>query len=228
MYRLLVIGVFGLAVAVGLYFLLGSVPVAGAARPDPANVAYTLVLLAMVSAALMVNWQGRFMTALRYAGIWLILGVALLVVYAYRNDANAVLNKVVGAVLPSRPISADGGFETIRIAPDGHFYIRADVRGRPVEFLVDTGATTVVLDGESARAIGIDLDSLTFDRQFQTANGVVLGASVRLEVIRIGSIVRYDVPAAVVLKAGKPLLGMSYFNTLSYYSVKGDELALKD
>jgi predicted aspartyl protease len=55
-----------------------------------------------------------------------------------------------------------------------------------------------------------------------------MGARFQLKVVEIGGIVRRDVPASVVPDLGKPLLGMSFINTLSAYSVSGETLTFRD
>ena len=69
---------------------------------------------------------------------------------------------------------------------------------------------------------------LSFDRIFQTVNGTVRGASVKLGQIKIGPIELNDVRASVNGAAMKTsLLGMSFLSRIGGYEVAGDKLVLK-
>ena len=118
----------------------------------------------------------------------------------------------------------------IRVPADGrgHFFLRATVHGASIPFLVDTGASAIVLSPEDARRIGFRLADLAFDQRFMTANGEVPGAAVTLREIRIGQLQVFDVPATV---HGAPLpislLGTSFLRRLEGYEVFDDRLILR-
>lgn len=81
---------------------------------------------------------------------------------------------------------------------------------------------------DDARRIGFDLGALRFTQTFQTANGSVKGAPVRLHEMRIGPIHIRDVRASVngVPMAGT-LLGMSFLDRLAGYDVRSAQLTLR-
>jgi aspartyl protease family protein len=93
--------------------------------------------------------------------------------------------------------------------------------------MVDTGASDVVLSPADARRLGFDLAELKFTRIYQTANGTVRGAPVRLRRITIGPIEIEDVRASVNgAPMGTSLLGMSFLGRLMGYEVTTDTLTL--
>lgn len=109
---------------------------------------------------------------------------------------------------------------------DGHFRAAALVNGQPVELLVDTGATLVMLTPEDARRAGFDPARLAMTRPVQTANGPARVATVLLAELRVGGVVLTDVPAAVAgpgLLHGS-LLGMSFLGRLEALSVRGPRM----
>ena len=75
----------------------------------------------------------------------------------------------------------------VSIASDQHFYIRTQINGVTIKFLIDTGASDVVLSSTDAKKIGINLKKLKFTKQYNTANGTVFGANIRLKRMRIGT-----------------------------------------
>jgi aspartyl protease family protein len=121
-----------------------------------------------------------------------------------------------------------GGEVELRRGGDGHFHVRAQVNGTQLELLVDTGASRVSLSQTDAQAAGIDLAALRFVVPVQTANGETFMAATRLNAIQIDTIHVADVPAFVAPQgalAGS-VLGVSFLNRLSGYSVRGDTLTL--
>jgi clan AA aspartic protease (TIGR02281 family) len=116
----------------------------------------------------------------------------------------------------------------VRAGSSGHFLIDAWVNGEPVTFLVDTGASDIVLTLDDARRIGLEPRALAFTQRFATANGEVRGAPVVLREIRVGQFRVFDVSASVNEAALEvSLLGMSFLEQLSGYEVRGDRLILR-
>lgn len=111
---------------------------------------------------------------------------------------------------------------------DGHFRANAEINGRHVETLVDTGATLVAMSYEDAAAIGISVGSADYRYVSNTANGQARFARVTLDEVRIGSVVVRNVPAAVSEpgKLGTTLLGMSFLGQLRV-EMKGGRLVLE-
>ncbi len=115
----------------------------------------------------------------------------------------------------------------IRANGAGHFLIDADVERAKIRFLVDTGATMVVLSPEDARRAGLSEDRLNFSREVSTANGNVRVAPVTLRKFKVGQIVLRDVEAVVNSAPMRvSLLGMSFLRRLDGWQVKGDKLYL--
>jgi aspartyl protease family protein len=99
-----------------------------------------------------------------------------------------------------------------------------------VSFLVDTGASSVVLSYQDAKNAGLDMGALSFTSPISTANGDAFAANVRLVEIGIGEITRRNVRAMVAEdgKLNQSLLGMTFLSSLSGYTVRQDQLILQD
>lgn len=110
---------------------------------------------------------------------------------------------------------------------DGHFYLEVQVNGARIPFLVDTGATSVMLTKEAARRARITPKRSDYTMKAQTANGTVRMAPVTLRDMRVGAFRATNVAGAVnSADSGISLLGMSFLRRLSRYEVKDDELIL--
>jgi len=140
-----------------------------------------------------------------------------------------------GLPAPETPVAAAraaapavGQPASLAKAADGHFWAEATVNGKRVRFLVDTGATTVALTMADAQRLGIDLDSLTFDRPVSTAAGEARAALVELDYVSVAG-ARVDKVQALVLEKGLPssLLGMSYLGRLSRFEATPTALILR-
>jgi aspartyl protease family protein len=130
-------------------------------------------------------------------------------------------------VAPAQTVMADAGAMALPRAPDGHFYATLDVNGEPVRFMVDTGATGTVLTPADAERAGIAPDSLLFDAQAMTANGIVRTAPVRLDHVAFGPFTDRGVPAYVTEgDMGRSLLGMSYLRRFGRVAIEGDRMVL--
>jgi len=110
--------------------------------------------------------------------------------------------------------------------PDGHFVVPGSANGAPIRFLVDTGATLVMLTPSDARAAGIDPSTLTFNAAMRTANGTVPAATTVLREVRVGGISIGDVRAAIIPKAPQSVLGMSFLSRLKSFEMRQDRLTL--
>ena len=192
-----------------------------------ANLVYSILLLVTLLASLVLGWRGSANEALRSALLWIAFFLVLVAGYAYRGEIGSVWSRVAGEVNPAMPVQRSSSEVVLRKASDGHFYADADINGTGFRMLVDTGATMVVLSEADAASAGIDTDQLAFTLPVSTANGQTIAAEVTLDEVRVGSIVRHDVRAAVSKGLSGSLLGMSFFGTM-HVSFDADELVLKD
>ncbi|MFO1184419.1 MAG: TIGR02281 family clan AA aspartic protease [Bauldia sp.] len=116
----------------------------------------------------------------------------------------------------------------LRKAANGHFAATASADGRSVDFLVDTGATTVVLTAETALRLGFKPKPADFTARMETANGSVGAVPVTLKEVRVGQISLANVSAAIAPQGALNvnLLGMSFLSRLRKFEFAGDQLIL--
>jgi aspartyl protease family protein len=121
------------------------------------------------------------------------------------------------------------GFAThIQRSGDGHFYANADVNGRPVRFLVDTGASTIALTMADAQSVGLAVDPSEFSVIGRGASGEVTGKVVTLDSVSIDGKSANGVRAAILADGLEvSLLGQSYLSQLSQVKIEGDQLELR-
>lgn len=111
--------------------------------------------------------------------------------------------------------SAGGTRIVLPVDSRGHFMTQGAINGRSVNFMLDTGATSVALSLADAQRIGLDYTKGQ-PVQINTANGVTGGWRVKLSSVRVGDVEVYDVDA-VVSQQPMPfvLLGNSFIGRFS-------------
>lgn len=213
------IGLIGILVA-----LFGGFPADLDASDGVAQSFYYILLLVLVGSSALLHRGTSFTDTVRNILIWVALGALLILGYSFRYEFSSMGNRIQAELMPTRGIeSAD----SISFAASGnnHFIVAALVDGVEIEFLVDTGATDVVLSPRDARRIGFKVEKLDYSREYQTANGVGRGAPVRLRSIEIGPILLRNFPASVNgADMARSLLGVRFLDQLSRYEVSGGRL----
>ena len=205
----------------------------GLANDDFGQLIWTGTLAAVIGA--FVLRSGRPLgTLARQFGGWIAIVLALVAGYQYRYELQDVASRVSAGLVPGSPLALgeqDGrATVTLEKALNGHFEARLSVNGTMIRTVVDTGASSTVLNAADARAVGIDLDGLRYTIPVGTANGITNAAGARVEEIAIGTIVRKDLPVLVAAPGalGQSLLGMNFISTLSGFDVRGDRMILRD
>ena len=176
------------------------------------------------------------------AGWTAVLAIGAIGILNYSSIKSAALS-FAGLELPSatsnastvstpQPTSRAGGGATteLKAGANGHFVTDADVNGRSIAVMVDTGASMVALTYSDARAIGIAPRDSDFTHRVNTANGVAKVAPVTLDRVQIGDVLVRNVTAAVVEdgKLNMTLLGNSFLSKLSRYEMRSGRLVLEE
>jgi len=197
-----------------------------------ARTVYLGLLGAVLAAGLFASGQ-RFGKMARQAAVWLVVLVVLVIGYEYRFELQESAARVTSGLMPGTAItqtSADGDLSVTIQRRGRHFEAVGTVNGARQDFLVDTGASTIVLTEANARKAGIDPETLDYRIRVATANGTAMAARVSGLEVAIGGIVRPDM-IALVAKDGQlasNLLGMNFLDTLRSYEVQRDRMILRN
>jgi aspartyl protease family protein len=165
----------------------------------------------------------------------LIFAVAVLVAGAYfaRYADKAMVHPTAqAAVQPTyepREPTTSGRSLILDADRQGHFKTEARVEGRFVNFLVDTGASVVVLRETDAARVGIRPMPRDYTALISTANGKIKAAPAKLDRVEVGGITVFDVPALVLPDEalGENLLGTSFLSRLKRYEYANGRLVLE-
>ena len=185
-----------------------------------ASLIYFGLLAMVVGSYVVVASRRNIGRSIRHATLWVLIFFGAIIAYGLWED-------IRGTVVPRQAVFAEEGRIEIPLARDGHYHMTLGVNGTPVEFVVDTGASDIVLSREDAARSGISVDGLPFLGTANTANGTVRTARVRLSEVDLGGIVDRNVPALVNGGAMEgSLLGMAYLNRFSEVSFGNGKMVL--
>ena len=127
------------------------------------------------------------------------------------------------------PASATTALEvTLERNSDRHFYADAEVNGKPVRFLVDTGASEIALTEDDARKVGIEVDPSKYELIGQGASGIVRGQYVDLDQIDLHGLRESNAKAVVVQGANISLLGQPFLENIDEIVIRKGEMLLRD
>jgi aspartyl protease family protein len=188
---------------------------------DMARLAYLTLILIAVAGWLAADLRHRLGPTLKNLLLWSFIFLGVIGSYGLYEDFRMQI--------APRQMVVDGGARVeIPRAFDGHYYVTLVANGIPVEFVVDTGATDIVLTRADADRLGIDPGRLVYTGRAGTANGEVNTAPARLQTLGLGAVIDRNVP--VVVNAGKmdqSLLGMRYLQRFRRLEIANGKMVLE-
>jgi len=186
------------------------------------------LLLCVVSGGLVYATGRQLRRGARHAAIWVGVVAVLALGYTFRGDLLETALRVRGELLPAYAQAAGPHTLVVGQGEGGHYYIMGAVNGAPVRFLIDTGASDIVLDPADAARAGIDVASLDYGRLYGTANGTGHGATIAVEHLTVGPIAFAEVPVSINrAPMGASLLGMTFLQRLDAFEVRGGRMFLR-
>ena len=217
-----------MATAIGVFSVVWWLFPRQASGADKTDIAYTFGLLILVSSSLIFSRQLKLRDVAVYAIGWAGIVGVLILGYTYRAEATELFFKVRSELIPAYAVNTKPHTLTVQKEEDGAFYILGKVNGAPVRFLLDTGASDIVLSPGDAKRLGLGPEAMNFNRSIETANGVGKSASTTIDRLEVGPI-QLDHPVVSVNQApmASSILGMAFFKTLDTFDVKGSTMTLK-
>jgi aspartyl protease family protein len=185
-------------------------------------------VLAVVSSGLVFMRRIDVGQTARHLAGWAAIFAVAVAGYAYRGDVRAGLLQVRLALIPAYGVTDSPRSMIVGRGEGDAFYVFGKVDGAPVKFLIDTGASEIVLSPADARAAGLSPENLDFSTPSETANGVGYSARAMARSLRVGPIRMTDVPVSINQNPmSVSLLGMPFLKRLDSFEVRGDRLYLR-
>jgi aspartyl protease family protein len=190
-----------------------------------ARLVYLILLGVVLSAYALIATRGRIATLVRHTILWALLFTGTAAAWSLWDTMTP---RMIGMQ------TADARAIEVRRSRDGHFHLTLDLQTTPeaapvpVHFILDTGATDMVLMRSDAERLGFDLGAMAFTGTARTANGTTRTAPIRLASVRLGEATQTNVRA--LINEGDlhvSLLGMTYLSRFSRLEIAGDRLRIE-
>ena len=185
---------------------------------DNARLIYLIVLLVMIAGWFFMQTRDGLNKSLQHAAVWAMIFVGGAAAVGLWQDISRN---------PNQTLISDAGQIIVPRSRDGHYYLNVQINGADVRFVVDTGATDMVLTKSDAERAGLDPDQLTYLGRANTANGEVRTAFVRLDAVQLGDVTDRNLVAVVNEgQMAQSLLGMGYLQRWGRLEIANNELIL--
>jgi len=202
--------------------------IANLLRHDMGSLLLKVAVVVFAGGLVLVLFRERLSKALEAMLFWAVLGMLLVVGYTYRFELRDAGDRVIAELMPGHVAGHGRNVEVVR-GHSGDFAMAARVNGAKVPMVLDTGASSVVLTQEAAKAAGLPIEVLDYTVNVDTANGRTRAAPITIDRLTVGGLTERAVPALVVQQGQlkNNLLGMSFLNRLQSWEVRGDRLRLR-
>ncbi len=159
---------------------------------------------------------------------WIAIFAALFAIFSFRFEFKAVWERVKADISGTAGQSVRGEEIAIRRQDDGHYWLQLDVNGKPVRFMIDSGATTTAVNADTARATGIQVDTTGYPVLLNTANGRVTAQrgvilSLKIETHELG---QHNVVVSESF-GDTNVLGMNFLDGMQSWKVEANVMTLK-
>jgi aspartyl protease family protein len=220
-----------LGVALSLSALIASINhnvIASLLRHDTDSLVLKIALGVFVGGLVLTLFRERISKALEATLFWATIGLLLVVGHSYRFELRDIGDRVIAELMPGHVVGRGRNVEVVR-GHGGDFAVTAHINGARVPMVLDTGASSVVLTQEAAKAAGLPIEVLNYTVNVDTANGRTRAAPVTLDRLAVGGLVERSVPALVAQhgQLKNNLLGMTFLNRLHSWDVRGDRLRMR-
>lgn len=185
----------------------------------------TLVISRVISSNI------KYKILIQQISSWTLITILILGIYSYKIEIQEFTNRLTANLIPGYGQENQDGSITFYRGNNGHFSVTATINDhKRIDFLLDTGASSVSLTHQAAKSLGIDPDSLEYNYPLSTANGISWGARIKIDKMQVGPIIIYDIEGTVSKNGllDTSLLGMSFLNHLKEYNIQGNKLTMID
>ncbi len=187
---------------------------------DQAVLVYLILILLVLVGSMIISTRGQLNKTLQQMAIWALIFVGAIGAYSLRD-------RIETSLYPERAVVTQFGTVSFNRARDGHFYAEVEVNGKKIEFVIDTGASDIVLSEKDAEYLGYPIETLIYSGRASTANGVVPMARITLDTLTLGRFTDRNLRATV--NGGEldtSLLGMRYLERFSKIEIARGRLTL--
>lgn len=159
---------------------------------------------------------------------WIAIFAALFAIFSFRFEFISIWERVKADISGTSGQRISGDEIAIRRQDDGHYWLQVEVNGKPVRFMIDSGATTTAVNADTARETGIDVDADGYPVILDTANGRVTAKRGVIQSLKIDA---FEIPQHKVVVSESfgdtNVLGMNFLDSMQSWKVEANVMTLK-
>jgi aspartyl protease family protein len=156
---------------------------------------------------------------------WTAIFAALFAIFSFRFEFISIWERVKADISGTAGQSISGEAIELRRQDDGHYWITVDINGKPVRFMVDSGATMTAINATTAKEAGVEADG--YPIILSTANGRVAAKRATVQSLVVGPHKIENHPVVVSESFGDVnLLGMNFLNDMQSWRVEANNMIL--
>ncbi len=189
---------------------------------------YSIIAVLLLIA--LINRKRFWQYAQSHLFIWIIVIALMLGLYSYRHNLSDVKDTIIANIMPGQPIINQQIQQiVVNRAIDNHFYLVLDVNGTNIKFLVDTGASFIILKKSDIAVANLNPYLTSEYKAFRTANGDVLSQKLLIPYVKINDI-EFENITAFSMDDANPLntslIGVDFLEHFKSYAFVGDQLII--
>jgi aspartyl protease family protein len=186
-----------------------------------AALAAMLVLSSLIAQRLPMQRIAKMLFA------WLGIFALAFIVFSFRPEMAMMWQRVKGELTGAPRQQNETAHIRLTRQDDGHFWVRAQVNGNDIDFMVDSGATTTAINATSAREADVDVAGSIRTVELDTANGIVNAKQIELESFKIGEFEISGHDVVVAENFGETnVVGMNFLDAFESWNVSGEVMTL--
>jgi aspartyl protease family protein len=157
---------------------------------------------------------------------WIAIFAALFAIFSFRFEFISIWERVKADISGTAGQSISGEAIELRRQDDGHYWIMVDINGKPLRFMVDSGATMTAINATTAMEAGVEADG--YPIILSTANGRVAAKRAIVRSLTVGPHRIENHPVVVSERFGDVnLLGMNFLNSMQSWRVEANMMVLQ-
>ena len=159
---------------------------------------------------------------------WVAIFAALFALLSFRFEFQEIWNRVKSDFAGTAGQSVSGEAIELKRRDDGHYWLQVEINDTPVNFMIDSGATTTAMNAKSAAEANIEIDRAGYPVIISTANGQVAAQRANVQSMQIGPHKLTDHKVVVSENFGDTnVLGMNFLDSMKSWKVEGNVMSLQ-
>lgn len=159
---------------------------------------------------------------------WVAIFAALFAVFSFRFEFISIWERVKSDIAGTAGQNISGEAMELRRQDDGHYWLQVEVNGKPVRFMIDSGATITAINANTAADTGVDVDSSGYPVILSTANGRVQAKRGIVRSLSVGPHTVENHKVVVSENFGETnVLGMNFLDSMKSWKVERNMMVIQ-